>query len=97
MMSISPEWVEALAAVAVTVLTLLTLIVLKDYAKDTKKIAKASVHQADISVQQTEDAQKPFVALIEKPGDREARFSGGWCIENQGFGPALKPTPPPLF
>jgi len=63
--------------------------VLKDYAKDTKKIATASVHQADISVQQIENAQKPFIALILKREGITEYFPGGWVIENQGFGPAL--------
>jgi hypothetical protein len=77
-----PNWIEAVAAFAVAVLTLLTLIVLKGYAADTKTIANASVSQ-------TENAQKPFLALVSKPENVVQRFPGGWALENQGFGTAL--------
>jgi len=73
-----PNWIEALSAFALVVLTLLTLLVLRDYAADTKTIAKASASQ-------TEDAQKPFLVLLTK-----YRITGEvWTVENQGFGPAI--------
>ena len=73
-----PNWIGALSAVALVVLTLLTLLVLKEYATDTKTIAKASASQ-------TEDAQKPFLVLRTK-----YRPNGElWIVENQGFGPAI--------
>jgi hypothetical protein len=74
-----PNWIQALAAISIVGLTLATLIVLKDYATDTKDIARASVSQL-------EDSQMPFLAVIMReslPGN-----AGGWGIENQGFGPA---------
>jgi hypothetical protein len=77
-----PNWIEALAAVAIVVLTYLTLIVLKEYAADTKTIA-------GVSVSQTENAQKPFLALVFKTENVVQRFPGGWALENQGFGTAL--------
>jgi hypothetical protein len=76
-----PEWIEALAAVAIVILTLLTLLVLRDYAADTKTIAKVSLSQA-------EDMQKPFLVLLSKPQELN-RHGGGWALENQGFGPAI--------
>src|ERR1700723_1098395 len=69
-----PNWIEALSY--------LTLIVLKGYAADTKTIAMASASQ-------TENAQKPFVALVTKNAVPARHFVGGWAIENQGFGSAL--------
>ena len=57
-----------------------TLRVLRKYASDTETIATASVTQ-------TERAQMPFLAVTSKP-----YLPGqvtGWCIENQGFGPAV--------
>lgn len=75
-----PNWIEAFAALGIVVLTYLTLIVLKDYAADTKTIAKASASQL-------ENAQMPFLAVVQKP--RTPDFLGGWVIENQGFGPAI--------
>jgi hypothetical protein len=56
--------------------------VLKGYAADTKTIAMASASQ-------TENAQKPFVALVMKNAVPAQHFVGGWAIENQGFGSAL--------
>ena len=76
-----PEWIEALAAVVIVVLTLLTLLVLRDYAADTKTIAKVSLSQA-------ENMQRPFVVLLSKPPELN-RHGGGWALENQGFGPAI--------
>jgi hypothetical protein len=78
-----PNWIEALAALGIVVLTYLTLVVLKDYAAETKKIAKASVSQL-------ENAQMPFLVIVQKP--RTADFLGGWVIENQGPGSAINAT-----
>jgi hypothetical protein len=47
----SPNWIEAIAALAIVGLTYLTL------AADTKTIANASLLQ-------TENAQKPFLVLL---------------------------------
>jgi hypothetical protein len=76
-----PNWIEAVAALAIVALTYLTLVVLKGYAADTKTIANASVLQ-------TENAQKPFLALLPKPQE-PGKHGGGWALENQGFGPAM--------
>ncbi len=76
----SPNWIEAFAALGIVALTYLTLVVLKDYAADTKTIAKASASQL-------ENAQMPFLSVVQKP--RTPDFQGGWVIENQGFGPAI--------
>lgn len=78
-----PNWIEALAALGIVGLTYLTLVVLKDYAADTKTIAKASASQL-------ENAQMPFLAVVQKP--RTPDFQGGWVIENQGLGPAINAT-----
>ncbi len=80
-----PNWIEAFAALGIVVLTYLTLVVLKDYASDTKTIAKASASQL-------ENAQMPFLAVVLKAEDVVRRFPGGWVIENQGFGPAINAT-----
>lgn len=80
-----PNWIEALAALGIVALTYLTLVVLKDYAADTKTIAKASSSQL-------ENAQMPFLTVVFKPEDVLRRFPGGWVIENQGFGPAINAT-----
>ena len=71
-----PNWIEALAALGIVALTYLTLVVLKDYAADTKTIAKASASQL-------ENAQMPFLVVVPQ---------SGWVIENQGFGPAINAT-----
>jgi hypothetical protein len=71
-----PNWIEALAALGIVALTYLTLVVLKDYAADTKTIAKASASQL-------ENAQMPFLVVVPQ---------NGWVIENQGFGPAINAT-----
>jgi hypothetical protein len=42
-----PNWIEALAALGLAFLTYRTLLVLKDYAADTKTIAKASASQLE--------------------------------------------------
>jgi len=65
-----PNWIEAVAAVAIVALTYLTLVVLKEYAADTKTIAKASILQ-------TENAQKPFLVLLLKPQELNVH-GGGW-------------------
>lgn len=70
-----PNWIQALAAVCIVPLTLLTLIVLKRYAADTKKIARASASQL-------ENSEMPFLAIVQHQ-------LNGWIIENQGFGPAI--------
>lgn len=77
-----PNWIEALAAVGIVTLTYLTLVVLRGHAADTKTIATASASQ-------TENAQKPFLALVLKDAIPAQHFVGGWAIENQGFGSAL--------
>jgi hypothetical protein len=74
-----PNWIQALAAVALVFLTWRSLLILRKYAEDTKRIA-------DKSVEQIENAQKPFLALVIRTlemGHNE------WVIENQGSGPAL--------
>jgi hypothetical protein len=78
-----PNWIEALAALGIVALTYLTLVVLKDYAADTKLIARASGSQLEAS-------QMPFLVVVEKP--RTPEYEGGWVIENQGFGPAINAT-----
>jgi hypothetical protein len=75
-----PNWIQAFAAISIVGLTLVTLIVLKDYATDTKRIARASVSQL-------ENAQMPFLALIMRESLPDN--PGGWGIQNQGFGPAM--------
>lgn len=72
-----PSWIQALVAVGALILAAWSLKVLRDYAADTKKIA-------DASVSQTENSQKPFLAVIMRETN-----PGGWAIENQGFGPAV--------
>jgi hypothetical protein len=62
-----PNWIQALAAAALVILTWRSLLVLRGYAKDTKTIADKSVEQIEKSVQQMENSQKPFLALIFKP------------------------------
>jgi hypothetical protein len=54
-----PSWIQAIAAVGIVILTGATLLVLKDYAADTKTIAK-------VSAAQTENSQMPFLAVIMK-------------------------------
>jgi hypothetical protein len=66
-------WIQALAAVGMLILTGLTLGVLWGYARDTKTLA-------NMSVTQSEDAQKPFVAVKFREPSR---------FENQGNGPAI--------
>jgi len=70
----NPNWIQV-------VLTGVTLIVLCVYVYDTRRIAQASVAQA-------ENSQKPFLVLLPKPAEFE-RHGGGWALENQGFGPAM--------
>ena len=75
-----PSWIQALAALSLVILTFLTLIVLRKYAADTKKIA-------NVSASQTESSQMPFLAVVMRPETYNS--SGGWGIENQGFGRAI--------
>ncbi len=70
----NPNWIQV-------VLTGVTLIVLCVYVYDTRRIAQASVAQA-------ENSQKAFLVLLPKPAEFE-RHGGGWALENQGFGPAM--------
>ena len=74
------EWATTLALLQVIVMTI-TLIVLCVYAYDTRRIAQASVAQ-------TENSQKPFLVLLQKP-QQVGQHPGGWALENQGFGPAI--------
>ncbi len=73
-----PNWIQALAAICIVGLTLATLIVLKNYAADTKSIARASVSQL-------ENSQMPFITVVLRPNPPDE----GWGLENQGFGPAI--------
>ena len=59
-----------------------TLVILYGYARDTKTIAEKSVEQV-------ENAQMPFLALVSKEADVRPHFTGGWVLENQGSGAAL--------
>jgi hypothetical protein len=72
-----PSWIQALVGIGALILAAWSLIVLRDYAADTKKIAKASLSQ-------TENSQIPFLAVIMRETN-----PGGWGVENQGFGPAV--------
>lgn len=63
-----PNWIQAGSAVAIVVLTFLTLLVLRDYAADTKKIAKASVTQ----VENKRNHSLPYSSNRQKLGDTEA-------------------------
>ncbi len=83
-----PVWIQAvaamvqsLAALGIVVLTIISLIVLRQYAADTRQIAEDSASQI-------ERAQKPFLALTDKPKAGAAAYDN-WFLENQGFGPAL--------
>ena len=76
-----PNWIHAGSAVAIVVFTLLTLLVLRDYAADTKKSAKASVTQV-------ENTEKRFIVLLIKPPE-VGRHGGCWTVENEGTGPAI--------
>jgi hypothetical protein len=76
-----PIWIQTAAAAAIVGLTWWTILILKDYAADTKTIAKSSLAQV-------ENAQRPFLVLLPKPQEL-GRHGGGWAIENQGFGPAI--------
>ena len=72
---LNPVSIEAWATVALAGLTLVTLIVLCVYARDTKKIARASVEQL-------ENSQMPFITLSEQ-SDNISK------LQNQGVGVAL--------
>jgi len=73
-----PSWIQAGADVALMVLTGATLWVLKGYAADTKKIAKAS---------HPEHSQMPFLTVAWRHS--QPTIPAGWELQNQGFGPAL--------
>jgi len=75
-----PSWIQAISAACIVALTFLTLIVLRKYAADTRTIA-------DASASQTENSQMPFLAVVMRPETHDS--TGGWGIENQGFGPAI--------
>ncbi len=76
-----PNWIQAIAGICLVVLTGLTLIVLRGYARDTRTIARTGVTQI-------EKTDMPFVALLQKPAERE-RHHGGWALENHGKGTAI--------
>lgn len=69
-----PNWIQAAAAGCIVALTGWTLKVLREYARDTKRIA-------DDSSSQAERAQMPYLTVLEAPE--------GYVMHNQGFGPAL--------
>src|ERR1700691_4938370 len=73
-MSLTPDCIQAAAAVCLVILTAWTLKVLREYAADTKRIANDSASQAERS-------QKPFLAIV--------RTDRGYSIQNQGYGPAV--------
>ena len=75
-----PSWIQAISAACIVALTFLTLIVLRKYAADTRTIA-------DASASQIENSQMPFLAVVMRPETHDS--TGGWGIENQGFGPAI--------
>src|SRR3989442_12118126 len=86
-MKIMANWIQAvatvlqaLAAVGIVVLTVWTLKVLRQYARDTGRIA-------DEGPSQVERSQMPFLALAQMPAE-----VGGWKVPNQGSGPALDIT-----
>ncbi len=72
--------IQAVAAVFIVGLTGLTLIVLKQYADDTKTIAR-------VSVSQLESLHLPFLAVRQE--ENVPHQIGGWVLENQGSGPAI--------
>jgi hypothetical protein len=74
-----PTWIEAIAGVWLAVVTTWTLVVLRRYAADTKIIARNSNEQI-------ENAQMPFVALVETTGESR-RIP--WAMKNEGFGAAV--------
>lgn len=81
-----PNWIEALAAVGIVGLTYLTLIVLKGYAADTKTIAMASASQ-------TENAQKPFLALVLKDAIPAHKFCWRLGYREPGLRRSIEPPP----
>jgi hypothetical protein len=74
-----PNWIQAGATIVLTGITGWTLKVLREYAADTKRMAQSSVEQS-------ENAQMPFVVLAEQTGPHRTCL---WMIHNQGFGPAV--------
>ena len=86
----SIDWlssIQALAAVAIVFFTGWTLKVLREYARDTKKIAETGLKQIEHAQEQIEQSQMPFLTVAWR--EREGAMSGGWEIQNQGFGPAM--------
>lgn len=102
------EWIEAiataiggLATAVLAYLTYRTLIVLRDYAADTKQLAKTSIDQLESSQkqleashkqleasrEQLESSQTPFLALVEIQTENPA--SKNYRLANQGSGPAV--------
>lgn len=81
-----PAWVQAYWTAAVFVVSVVTLFVLGLYAWDTHKMAKASVRQV-------ENAQTPFLALVDVEQTYQSSLMPGvqhvWGIENQGSGAAV--------
>jgi hypothetical protein len=71
------EAITALAGVWLAVITTWTLVVLRRYAADTKTIAKTSVEQV-------ENAQMPFVAIVMGDSTHVP-----WAMRNQGSGTAV--------
>jgi hypothetical protein len=78
----NPNCIQAIAAVTMVILSGATLVILYGYARDTKTIAEKSVEQV-------ENAQMPFLALVSKEADVRPHITGGWVLENQGSGAAL--------
>jgi hypothetical protein len=76
-----PNWIQAIAAIGLVFLTGWTLKVLRQYARDTGRIAR-------IGNLQMEKMDMPFLALLVKPAEHE-RHGGGWAIENHGKGTAI--------
>ena len=82
-----PSRIQALGAVAIVFFTGWTLRVLREYARDTKKIAETGIRQTEHSQEQIEQSQMPFLTVAWR--EREGTTPGGWEIQNQGFGPAM--------
>jgi len=94
-MSALPTWIEAISGAWLAFVTTWTLVVLRRYAADTKTIAKNSTEQI-------ENAQMPFIALVQTTGDDSRRVP--WAIRNQGFRAAVNmyytrflPERPPMM
>ncbi len=88
-----PAWVQAYSSAVLVILSFITLAVLIRYAWDTRKLANTSVEQVN-------NAQTPFLALIrlDKEADPIMAFAGGrlasapyqaWAVQNQGNAAAV--------